>query len=180
MSVWLEILRRRPDGRHKASRQTTVWSAFQISLKFFPELSHVLTMLPCRQDGRTQFPYRGLVSPDHDICRPDGEFDARNFHIRSSCVRTKKTVFRKSEFWMHDLPYERARPDGNPHRPNGCNCLPISTFLKRNPIANWTLSGVRTCYRNVRTDASLNSSKLLDTGEGPDGKFSSSGRMMLG
>jgi len=28
-------------------------------------------------------------------------------------------------------------------------------------------------------DASWSSSKLLDTGEGPDGKFSSSGRMML-
>jgi hypothetical protein len=29
-------------------------------------------------------------------------------------------------------------------------------------------------------DATWNSSKLLDTKDGPDGKFSSSGRMMLG
>jgi hypothetical protein len=29
---------------------------------------------------------------------------------------------------MHDLPYEWVRPDGNPHRPDYCNCLPISVF----------------------------------------------------
>jgi hypothetical protein len=51
--------------------------------------------------------------------------------------------------------------------------------LERNLIADRTLRGVRTCYWNVRTDASWNSSELLDTKEGSDGKFSSSERMML-
>jgi len=46
MSVWLEILRRRPDDRHKASRWTTVRSAFQISQKFLTELSRIRTVLP--------------------------------------------------------------------------------------------------------------------------------------
>jgi len=44
MSVWLEIPRRRLDGRHKVSGQTTVLLAFQISQKFFPELSRVRTV----------------------------------------------------------------------------------------------------------------------------------------
>jgi hypothetical protein len=63
MSVWLEIPRPRLDGRHEASEWTTVRSAFQNSLKFFPELSRVRTVLPCCSDGRT------LV--------------ARNFHIKA-------------------------------------------------------------------------------------------------
>jgi hypothetical protein len=46
MRVWLEIPRRRSNGRHKASGRTIVRSAFQISLKFFPELSRVRTDLP--------------------------------------------------------------------------------------------------------------------------------------
>jgi hypothetical protein len=41
MSIWLEKPRPRSDGRHKASGKTTVRSAFQISQKFFPELSRV-------------------------------------------------------------------------------------------------------------------------------------------
>jgi hypothetical protein len=52
--------------------------------------------------------------------------------------------------------------------------------LERDPIEDRTLSGVRSGCRNVRTDASWNSSKLLDIEEDLDGKFSSSGRMMLG
>jgi len=63
MSVWLEIPRRRLDDRHKSSGRTTVRSSFQISLKFFPELSCIRTVLPCRPDGRT--------------------LAARNFHIKA-------------------------------------------------------------------------------------------------
>jgi hypothetical protein len=54
------------------------------------------------------------------------------------------------------------------------NCV-----LERNLEACWILRVVRTCCWNVQTDASWSSLKLLDTGEGLDGKFSSSGRMML-
>jgi hypothetical protein len=43
-----------------------------------------------------------------------------------------------------------------------------------------TLKGVHPCCWDIRTDATWNSSKVLDTEEGPDGKFSSSGQMMLG
>jgi hypothetical protein len=42
-----------------------------------------------------------------------------------------------------------------------------------------TLKSVRTIYHYVRTDANLNRSKLLDTDGRPDGKFSSSGQMLL-
>jgi hypothetical protein len=52
--------------------------------------------------------------------------------------------------------------------------------LERNPVVDRTLSGVRMSCWNVRTDSSWNSLKLLVTEEGPDGKFSSFGRMMLG
>jgi hypothetical protein len=72
MSVWLEKPRRRLDGRHKASGQTTVRSAFQISQKFFPKLSRIRTMLPSRPDDRT--------------------LAARNFHIKASCIRTIEHV----------------------------------------------------------------------------------------
>jgi hypothetical protein len=42
-----------------------------------------------------------------------------------------------------------------------------------------TLKSIRTICHYVRTDASLNCSKLLDTDGRPNGKFSSSVRMML-
>jgi hypothetical protein len=78
MSIWLEIPRPHPDGRHKSSGQTTVRSAFQNSLKFFPELSHVWIVLPCRPDGRT------LI--------------AHNFHIKDWRIRTITSVV-----WTVDL-----------------------------------------------------------------------------
>jgi hypothetical protein len=72
MSVWLEMPRHRPDGRHKASGWTTVRSAFQISQKFFPEMSRVRTVLSCRPDSRT--------------------LAARNFHIKGWRVWTKGSI----------------------------------------------------------------------------------------
>jgi len=51
--------------------------------------------------------------------------------------------------------------------------------LERNHIACRTLRVVRTCCWNVRTNVSWSSSKLLHIREGLDGKFSSSGWMML-
>jgi hypothetical protein len=88
MNVWLEKPRRRLDGRHTASEGTTVRSAFQISQKFFPELSRIRTVLPCRPDGRT------LV--------------ARNFHIKASPVRTIEHVVRTVD-QMHEISIYVAR-----------------------------------------------------------------------
>jgi hypothetical protein len=56
--------------------------------------------------------------------------------------------------------------------------FPYLCFGKKS-IASRTLSGIRMYCWNVRTDASRSSSKLLNIGEGPDGKFSSSRWMML-
>jgi hypothetical protein len=91
MSVWLEILRWRPDGRHKASKRTTVRSAFQISQKFFPELGRVQTVLPYRPDGRT--------------------LAARNFHIKASRVWTIEHVVR-TVYLMHAISIYVARASG--------------------------------------------------------------------
>jgi hypothetical protein len=82
MSVWPEKLRRCPDSRHKLSGQTTVRSAFQISLKFFPELSRILTVLPKCLDDRTS--------------------TARNFHIKAWCVQTIAIVVRTVDL-MHTI-----------------------------------------------------------------------------
>jgi hypothetical protein len=51
--------------------------------------------------------------------------------------------------------------------------------LKRNLLTCQTLKNVRTCCWDVRTDATWNSSKLLDTKGRPDENFLSSERMML-
>jgi len=183
MSVWLEIPRRHLDGKHKASSRATVRSTFQILQKFFPELSRVRTVLPCRPDSRT------LV--------------AHNFHIKASRVWTIGSVVRTVDLMYAIFIYE-ARTSVPWGIASGCldfectTCLmdervrmgstssgrlQLSSYicvLERNPIAVRILSGVRTCCWNIRTDASWNSSKLLDTGEGPDGKFLLSRRMMLG
>jgi hypothetical protein len=182
MNIWLEIPRRHPDGRHKASETDKCAIGFS-------NFEEILSWIEPRPDGValssgrlhfscTQFPYQGLARPDHDICRPESESDARNFHIWRSRIRTMKTVVRTSEFWMHDLWMSASG-----HESTSSGRLQLSSHicvLERNPIADRTLSGVRTCYWSIRTDASWSSSKLLDTGEGPNGKFSSSGRTMLG
>jgi hypothetical protein len=45
--------------------------------------------------------------------------------------------------------------------------------------SSWTLNSVRAICQYVRTDAIMNSSKFIDTDGRPDGKFSSSGWMLL-
>jgi hypothetical protein len=95
MSVWLEIPRRCPGGRHQEYGRTTVQSAFQISPKFFPEMSRVRTMLPCRLDGRT--------------------LAARNFHIKAWRIRTITSVVRTVNL-MHVISIYEACGSG-PWRP---------------------------------------------------------------
>jgi hypothetical protein len=51
--------------------------------------------------------------------------------------------------------------------------------LERNLLTCRTLKGIQTCCWDVWTDATESSSKLLDTKGRPNGKISSSGRMML-
>jgi hypothetical protein len=62
----------------------------------------------------------------------------------------------------------------------------VQTVLPRRPDgwtwtldSSWTLNSVRTICHYLRMDAILNSSKFLDTYGRLDGKFSSSGRMLL-
>jgi hypothetical protein len=50
---------------------------------------------------------------------------------------------------------------------------------KGNPFTCQTLKGVWTCCRDIQTDATWNSLKLLETDGSLDGKFLSSGRMLL-
>jgi hypothetical protein len=175
MSVWLEKSRRRPDGQ-LCDRLS------KISLKFFPDLNLVRTMLPCHPDGCT--------------------FAAHNFHINALCVWTIGMIFRPVDL-MHAISIYVARSSG-PWRLASrrlnfeyATCLmderiqmgihivrkvavvfPYLCFGKKS-IAGRTLSDVRTCCWNIQTDAGWSSSKLLNTEEGPDGKFSSSERMML-
>jgi hypothetical protein len=140
MSVWLEKLRRHLDGRHKTSRHITVRSAFQ-------NFTEILSWFELRSDGValspgqlhfscTQFPYQGFE-------RPNGWSYARNFHISSSRVRTMKADVWMSEFWMRNLPYGWAHPDGNPHCPDGCSDLPLYVLWKEIllPVEHWVSSG---------------------------------------
>jgi len=92
MRVCLEIPRPHLDVRHKASERTTVRSAFQILQKFFPELSRVWTVLPCRPDGHT--------------------LATRNFHIKVWRVRTKTSVVQTGNLMYTISIYEarRSRP----------------------------------------------------------------------
>jgi hypothetical protein len=91
MSVWLDKPRRPPDGRQRASRRTTCNPLSKISLKFFPDLSRVWTVVPCSPDGHT------LV--------------ARNFHIKASCIHTKGMVIRTVD-QMHAISISVARVSG--------------------------------------------------------------------
>jgi hypothetical protein len=63
----------------------------KISLKFFPDLSHFLTVVPYRPDGRTSA--------------------ARNFHIKASRVQTKGMVVRTVD-QMHAISISVARASG--------------------------------------------------------------------
>jgi len=165
------------------SGRTTVRSAFQnfaeILSWFEPHPNDVALSSERSHFNCTQFPYQGFTRPDQGDDHPDGWSDARNFHICSSRVRAMKTGIRTSRFWMRYIPYGWARPDENPHRPDDYSDLPISVFLERNPEAGRTLSVVRMCCWNVRTNASWSSSKLLDTEEDSDRNFSSSRQIML-
>jgi hypothetical protein len=68
-----------------------VRSAFQNLQKFFPDLSCVQTVLPCRPDDRTSA--------------------ARNFHIKASLVRTIGMVVRMIDL-MHAISIDVARASG--------------------------------------------------------------------
>jgi hypothetical protein len=149
----------------------------------FPKFAEILSWFELRPDGRTSV--------------------ARNFHNKAWRVRTIGSVFRTVDL-MYAISIYEAWASGPWTLTSGrldfecMTCLMdervrtgihivrtvVAIFpylcLGKKSIADRTLSGVRTCCWNVRTDASWNNSKLLDTEEGPNGKFSSSEWMMLG
>jgi hypothetical protein len=111
------------------------------------------------------------------------------FSLTPFCKRRGVTGNLKSVWTV--LPF---RPDGCyfPIRvwtwnPTTCGTLNgVRTVLPCRPgECTWTLdssqtfNSVRTICHYIRTDVILNSSKFLDTDGSPDGKFSSSGRMLL-
>jgi hypothetical protein len=102
-----------------------------------------------------QFPYLMLARPDKEDWRLDVWILNAILALWMSAFGQESTSFGRLQWSSH-------------------NCV-----LEGNPIAGRTLSVIRTYYWNVRTDASWSRSNLLDTEEGPDGKFSSFRWMML-
>jgi hypothetical protein len=103
-----------------------------------------------------QFPYIRLERPDHEVWHPD-----------SWTLYARLTLWRRAS--------RREHTSSKQLQLSSCTCV-----LERNLSTCRTLKGVQPCCWDVRTDARWNSSKVLDTEEGPDGRFSSSERMMLG
>jgi hypothetical protein len=113
----------------------------KISLKFFPNLSRVWTVVPCRPDDRT--------------------FVARNFHIKASPVQTRGMVVRKVDLMLARLDHEDLRSDvwilnailALCMSASGRECTSSKRLqrsshicvLERDPIAGRTLSVVRMC-----------------------------------
>jgi len=140
MSVWLEIPRCHSNGRHKASGRTTMRSNFEISRKFFPEFRCIWKVLPCRLDSRTLAAHNFHIKAWRVRTMTSVVWTVNLIHviIWSSRSQTMKTVVQTSDFWMRYLLCGWARPDrnphrsnGNPHRLDGCSCLPISVFFKK-------------------------------------------------
>jgi hypothetical protein len=69
----------------------------------------------------------------------DGWSNARNFHIWRFSIWTMKANVQTSGFWMHDLPYEWPRPNGNTHRPDGAAAFPYLCFGKKSH--SWSNTG---------------------------------------
>jgi hypothetical protein len=80
-------------------------------------------------------------------------------------------------FELRFLPYVWARPDRNPHRPDGWSNLPLNWTWKECE-AGRSLRGVRTGCWNVRMDASWNSSFSKQWRS--ERERTSSGQMMVG
>jgi len=137
----------------------------------------------------------GLTERPDDQLQPPFQNSAESFHIKAASGRLHfccTTCLTKDSVRM-----------GTPHRSDGLQLSSHICVWDRNPIAYRTLNGVwtvlprrpdectwtldssrtlnsvRTIFHYVWTDAIFNSSKFLDTDGCPDGKFSSSGRMLL-
>jgi hypothetical protein len=113
MNVRLEIPRRHPDGidirlldRQLCDRLS------KISLKFFPDLSRVRIMFPCRPDGRTSA--------------------ARNFHIKALRVRTIGMVVWTVDL-MHTISIYVARASGPRRLSSGRLDFECTTCLMDDP-----------------------------------------------
>jgi hypothetical protein len=101
--------------------------------------------------------------------RPDGWSWIRNFHICWTRVRTMLTDVWTVVFELRFLPYEWARPDGNPRHPDGCINLPLFDLGKK--IWCWSITGRRPDGLLRCPDGYNLEQKLHDTVEGPDGNL---------
>jgi hypothetical protein len=129
---------------------------------------------------------------------------ALNFHIKAWSVRTMKTDVQTVEL-MHTISIYKAWASEQWRLTFGrlnfvcTTCLikdsvrmgthivlsvvavfPYLCFGKKSHSWKETLNWVQTCCWDARMDVTWNSSKLLYTEEGPDGKFSLSRGMMFG
>lgn len=80
---------------------------------------------------------------------------------------------------LHVLPYQGPRSDSVALSFKRMQKSSHICVYEGNPITCWTLMSVRTCCHDVRMDATLNYSNLLDTDGCPDDITTSSGRMLL-
>jgi hypothetical protein len=99
--------------------------------------------------------------------RPDGWSWISNFHICWTRVRTMLTDVWTVVFELRFLPYEWARPDRNPRRPDGWINLPLFELGKK--IWSWSITRSRSDGLLSRPDRCKLEQKLLDTVKGPDG-----------
>jgi len=76
------------------------------------------------------------------------------------------TDVRTVVFELQFLPYEWARPDGNPRRPDGFINLPLFELGKK--IWSWSITGCHPERLLRRPDGCKLEPKLHDTEEGPD------------
>jgi hypothetical protein len=138
-------------------------------------------------DGELQPPFHIALHAFHikamsrRYC-PNVRTVATLLHV-TSIIRTASgrccPVVRMVTIILHVLPYQGPRPDGVALSFEWMQQSSHICVCEGNPITCRTLMSVRTCYHDVRMDATLNYSNLLDTDGRPDDITTSFGRMLL-
>jgi hypothetical protein len=117
--------------------------------------------------------------PDHRVWHPDGWTSSAWLALSRITSGREHTSSRLLQLFSHNCVWDR--------NPITCRTLNVirTVLSRRSDGYTWTLDASRTlnsvwtiCHY-IRTNATLNNSKLLDTDGHPNGKFSSSERMML-
>jgi hypothetical protein len=109
---------------------------------------------------------------------PNGWSWIRNFHICWTRVRTMLTDLWTVVFELRFLPYEWARLDGNPHRPDGCINLPLFELGKK--IWSGSITGHHLDGLLRRPDGLQAGTEASRYSGGSGRKSTLSERMMLG